>query len=221
MKRGLQDTGVIMTFPGFSDEGPLIGINLGWDFAAEHEWGIDGIRAAFGITGASKERAGVDARLVTVVPKGLRFIGDVGGYAYLAFHDFIFDDLETDKEAADFIDHALRVSKYDNVDLMTGWSENSFAIRLKGGAEMLGAIFNALTAKDAVILRNGRGNPFANAGLVIAIRSRFPQNWADTLREADLERLRLEEATQKVYRKTSLLHILEKAEKRFFALSSR
>lgn len=102
-----------------------------------------------------------------------------------------------------------------------GWSENSFAIRLKGGAEMLGAIFNALTAKDAVILRNGRGNPFANAGLVIAIRSRFPQNWADTLREADLERLRLEEATQKVYRKTSLLHILEKAEKRFFALSSR
>lgn len=43
MRKGLRDVGFIM------EGDTLVGINLGWDFAAEHEMGIRGIRARLGM----------------------------------------------------------------------------------------------------------------------------------------------------------------------------
>ena len=46
----------------------FVGIDLGADFCAEHEWGIKGIVREFGVDG---NKVGIDGRMVTVVPKSL------------------------------------------------------------------------------------------------------------------------------------------------------
>lgn len=59
------DPGVIL------DNGTLVGVYLSADATSEHEWGIDGIRAKFGI---DKNQPGILSRKVTKVPDTLRWI---------------------------------------------------------------------------------------------------------------------------------------------------
>ena len=39
MKPAYRDSALL-----YDDKGRFLGVNLGWDFTAEHEWGIKGIR---------------------------------------------------------------------------------------------------------------------------------------------------------------------------------
>ena len=50
------------------DNGALLGIQLGYDYAAEHEWGIKGITQAFGL---DSEACGVDRTRIRELPRGV------------------------------------------------------------------------------------------------------------------------------------------------------
>ena len=68
----------------------IVGINLGWDFTAEHERGIDPLLQDFGIAGHPKRRQGGDmvgpaVRTMTRLPNDLRFFKNLGGYSYLMY----------------------------------------------------------------------------------------------------------------------------------------
>lgn len=231
MRRSMSDKGVITSeivevADGRKTGGQVIGINLGWDFCAEHEWGVKDLNRAFGIPGKPERRSGVhglvsgdlvgaDTRTVTKVPKDLKFFENIDGYAYLFFSSSIswIVERESDLTAeglAKRFDDALESSRDE--DLSTAWSGNSFGIRMKNdalnlGTMVLGQIYEAFASRDAMIFFSGKGNPFANKGLVLAIRSRVPEEILNQMREA--------------VEKTGIEEKLKANDKRYFALSPR
>lgn len=120
-----------------SEEGTLCGVNFGYDFCAEHEQGISGIREAFGIKtytgnstvnaikklfGSLKPQLGLEARLITQKPTSLQFVqkGDFCCiyYATQKLTEAVFQDgIKT---------LAWEMTKPGGVDLSCYWGENSF-----------------------------------------------------------------------------------------------
>lgn len=185
--------------------GQIIGFNLGWDYCAEHERGIDPLVKAFGIPDAPARRSaplgdllGADARTITKVPEGLRFYKNLNGYAYLmySFSPFVGCDSDTEMSADD-LNSQLRV--YKDEPIWTAWSSNDFGIRVKNDildseVMILEQIYHAFLQLDIIMLVEGRPNPFAGGGLVIAIKSRIPEVTLQEMREADEKYLALKEA---------------------------
>lgn len=235
MRRALQDNGFITADGITGQNGPVgsnvIGINLGYDYCAEHEWGIQNLCKAFGIPGGPARRrdisslvqndlVGADTRTVTRVPtNGLNFFKDLNGYAYLLFNPS-FGWWKVGNLTAERFDQML--DAYKNEELVTAWDRVSFGIRVKNdspdsGAAMLGQIYEAFTKRDVMIFLGGRHNPFANNGLVLAIRSRMPAKALNQMKEADEDYLNLTEAAEK----TGIKENLKAAGRRYFALSPR
>lgn len=238
MSRGSQDAELIVSpivdqSRGNKIGGQIIGVNLGWDFTSEHEWGIYGIQRAFGIPGKPERRHGIgelaqsdlvgaDVRTVTSVPKGLKFL-DFNDVVFLTFSDYYGHGEPSEDELRRMIGVYRETD-----DLTTAWCESSFGICLKKVADImptrvmiLGQIYDALQKKDAMIFIGGRSNPFGNSGLIIAIRSRVPDDALQKMKEADEDYLDLMDAVEKVERDTSLKAKLKAAGKKYFALSPR
>lgn len=213
---------ITSTADGQKSGGQIIGINLGWDLCAEHERGIKYIKEAFGVPERPHRRTilkdivGADARTIARVPRGLKFFEDVDGYAYLIYTGAPSD---ADQSACNF-NSCLEGS---NEDLETAWAEygncGQFGIRIKNdalnlGKIVLGQIYEAIKNHDAMIFLSCSKNPFARAGLVIAVRSRVPEEHLLKMREADEDYLNLKEAAEK----TGIKAKLEEAKKGYYAL---
>jgi hypothetical protein len=215
---------IIEAEDGRKSGGRVIAINLGSDFCAEHEWGIGGIKGSFGISDKPERRdhggdlVGADVCTVTKVPDELKFFKDLDGYAYLLFTDSFHYTEEEDLTAANFND-MLEVR--GDEELSTAWSNGSFGIRMKNdalgiGTTVLGQIYDAFTRCDVMIFLGG-GQGIGNSGLILAIRSRVPEDSLDKMREAHESHLNLIEAVEK----TSVEEKLRAAGKEFYALSPR
>ena len=63
MRRG-RDNGFLYDTDGTT----LTGVNLGADYCSEHEWGIKGIQASFGIELADDKKLGLEKRTITTLP---------------------------------------------------------------------------------------------------------------------------------------------------------
>ena len=223
MQRGSQDNACITTDIVQGADGPkggqIIGINLGYDFCAEHERGIGSIKETFGIPGVTGDKVGADARTVTRVPDELKFFENLGGYAYLLLTP-AFRYLEESEFTAEQFDKLLEVRRDE--EFSTAWDDRGFGIRMKNdaltlGATVLGQIYEALTKRDAMIFLSGSNNPFAGNGLVLAIRSRVPEDLLTQMKEADDDHLNLVKAAEA----TDIKEKLRAAGKRYFALSPR
>ena len=240
MRRGTSDKAVITseiveTAGGGKSGGQVIGINLGWDFCAEHEQGLKGLKYSFGIPERAMRRrdvrrlvqenlVGANARTVTKVPRELQLL-ELGDYAYLIFADLHWMKKEDLTEK--FLNDILEA--YGDEELATAWSEGvdgsgQFGVRMKNdafnlGTMVLGQIYEAFKRRDVMIFSMGTGsnNPFARPGLVIAIRSRVPEEWLTKMKESDEDYLNLTEAAEK----TGIEAKLKAAGKRYFALSPR
>ncbi|MCC6934406.1 MAG: hypothetical protein IT406_01770 [Candidatus Yanofskybacteria bacterium] len=217
MKPGMFDVGLI------ENKKRVVGICLGWDAAAEHEFGIRIIMDEFGIPGSPRhvpgghDLVGADVRTTTRVPSYMRFYENLNGKDYLLCYRFINDLLQGQTPSAELFDRTFRLFPED--ETVACWDESDFVIRTTTGIG-LGEIHKALLEKDALIFCSSAA-PFGGTGLVIVIRSRVPRETLDTMKAADLERLRLRDATEEVYRATALPSRLKAAGKGYFALSPR
>ncbi|MDO8407687.1 MAG: hypothetical protein Q7S95_00410 [bacterium] len=239
MRRSFKDTKCLTTDivegPNGPTGGQVIGINLGWDFVAEHEWGIEGLQRTFGISGKPerkrddtgavvKDLVGADIRTVTKVPAELKFFENLGGYAYmLCSSRFAFRWNEKDATAKHF-NEMMRLFPGEKGELAAAWSGGDFGVRMKNdalklGATVLGQIYEALEKKDAMIFLAGGGNPFSNRGLYLTIRSRVPEDTLQQMKEADEGYLNLMDAVERVEAETGLKEKLKTTGKRYFALS--
>lgn len=63
MRKAYNNYGMIVVDDKF------VGVSLGFDFCAEHEWGIEGIRRICGIPEGSRKNMGVVSRTITKCPK--------------------------------------------------------------------------------------------------------------------------------------------------------
>jgi len=193
-------------------DGKLVGVNLGADYCAEHEWGIKGIRSTFGI---DVTKVGVDQRKISKTTDRLVWL------------DKILFNPKNKKEKTKWSGFYLKKYLDDDhyfdgypysTDLYTQWDEGGFCAVASSDEKIaqLKQIYEAFAKNDIVIWLGG-GGPFQNAGLAIAIASHLPQEVVDGWHQHDIEHNKL----MADFLATGIKEKLEKAGKRYFALSPR
>lgn len=190
-------------------DGKLIGINLGADYCAEHEWGIAGIQSDFGM---DKSKLGLEGRKVSSCSPELIWLDkhklstrDKTHWAGLYF-GYVHSNGEMGSIGSAYVD----------TNLVTAWSEKDFAAISNDATKVsnLKEVFEAFQALDIAIWRGG-GGVFQNAGLCFGIASRLPKtvtdNWYTV--DDDNRKLKAEVVTM------GIEPLLKKAGKSYFALS--
>jgi len=201
------------------DEGTFLGISLGYDYCAEHEWGIKGLKQIFGIPEPKKKNAGIKARTITTVPKSLKFKRDGNGAVlWTAHRDWSANgEAYTDKLPRDLDNYVSKLksdikwekerverdpSRKGKDPMISAWAEGSFGIAVYGKqfADWLEFLYEQFQKKNVAITRlNISGdNPFANASLSIVIVDRLPQYALDALYEGDMDHYKLEDYCAKI-----------------------
>jgi hypothetical protein len=163
MERGFLGASLVASH----EDGKVLGIALGYGHKAEHEWGIDGLKWAFGLKDGIVHR----------VPARLRF-GACGAYAYLGYTP----------DLAVFRDQGARMERYlrdpdPNERFVSVWDDKGFVVRTRGdGEHTLYQLYHALWRHDGFIgltrPNQGLQQPFPDHTNVlhILIRSRMPCN---------------------------------------------
>lgn len=191
-----RDTEVLNNTQGF------LGVNLGADHCAEHEWGIRDIHRTFGINGDLK---GLQRRVITKIPKNFTWVETK------TYSGFI-----TESDVSDVEPHIRDFYKVG--ELLTAWNESGFCVlsENKKTIAKLKELFEAFQKHDVAIWLGG-GHVFKNAGLAIAIASRLPHHVTTAWTKQDEEQIQL----LADFKATGIEDLLKKAGRRYFALSPR
>lgn len=176
-----------------TSDGQVLGVSLGADFCAEHEWGIKGLNHMFG-TG-SLEEFGLARRKITQNTADLVWVE----------RKQVLNDFRTKKKEevpcggfwtkSKYCDEAFPrdVNFYaGDWTLWTGWSERDFGvfgIRDKVIAQIK-EVFEHILELDAAVWLGG-GGVFQNAGLSIAIASRLSAEVTEMWDRVDREHAQL------------------------------
>ncbi|HXD24180.1 MAG TPA: hypothetical protein VN613_12540 [Gemmatimonadaceae bacterium] len=205
----------------------LIAVNLGADHVAEHEWGIAGIRRAFGMQDDEKV-FGLERRKVTKRPVARDWRTKVESPAlrWMTGTAERHEDRRTKKLTVEGLyfdtygndEHFKMPCPYADEPFWSGWSEKDFGAFAYDEKSMkrLRETFDAFQELDVAIWLGG-GGIFQNAGLVIGIVSRLPAHVIKAWDKGDREHAKLK-ADAKA---TGIEERLKAAGKGFFALSPR
>jgi len=200
MRSGLHDADFI------EESGEVIGVNFGWDFCSEHEWGIKDLCCNFGIDSEiRKDNLGFLNRKITVFPaKNLHILKDknktilVYQKHYGTMPDFKY-----------FKRQILRDNCGWKEGIACAWSEKDFGILVtsKKDREHLYILYNSFKEKDITIFCASNSNPFSNSGLTIVLYSKIPKEACRAAKEADHDYLQLLKASDK----TKIIKKLDKS----------
>lgn len=203
-----------------AEDGTIIALNLGADYCAEHEWGIGGILNRFGV---NRDRLGIEGRRIT---KGGDSIITTDGKV-----DEWTKTKKTKKLAKQLygISFALPYSsgndfswlmkgafwEPEKTEMLAFWSESRFLALLENKTDV-DVCVEAFLNNDIAFWIGG-GGPFQNGGLCIAIVSRLPEDFKQSMLEADEDNIALKKAAEK----TGIEKILAEAGRKYYALSPR
>lgn len=182
----------------------FIGVSLGYDFCAEHEWGIKNLKRIFGIPEPCKENMGVKSRSITKNIDYLCFVEDkvkkvktaalFTGNKYGEKMDDLPRDLENYKKNIEWnmkwnAEHPD--SRHTKDPMVSAWDEGSFGVAVVGDKEVeyLQELRQAFIDVNVVIthINLSPKNPFANSSLSLLIADRIPQESIDAMYAADKE----------------------------------
>lgn len=221
------------------EDGSTGGVCLGFDFCAEHEFGVKRIKQAMGIPGT----VGVEGRTMTQQPPIVHFekfkrtrrrergskkvVKDpaaaliVTAQSWLApkMGEPIKDTLRSiARDGLDFYAEPHDTHYREERDnLISAWDESGFAVVARGeeNVKRLEEIHQALLAND-IALADPSGMGFAHrGGLGVVIASRVPELVRKDVKERDLDQQRLVEAAEA----TGIAKKIKNSGKSFFALS--
>lgn len=202
----------------------FIGICLGSDQCAEHEWGIKDIRTAFGIS--SNNGYGLSRRIITKIPNtdlnndyNTLLRCTKGKKHYLIFGSSFALRRYSDKNSFPELNIPNYIKPSDDIvyHMSCAWDDGSFGIATDNTlSHHLDELYQAFLNKDVSIFLGG-GGPFKNAGLSICIASRLPKNVTDMWDEHDKDAEELKKTSQSI----GIEEILKKAGKSWFALSPK
>jgi len=197
-------------------EAKFLGINLGYDYCAEHEWGIKGLEEAFGL---NSMLMGVQRYQNSIVPNGIyskmetiEFTDHKTPWVGLYFDArqyFAMDKKELKK-------HMPLPFKQTEDEIATAWDDHSFAIVVhKNNKWIINEIIDAINRKDLAIGIGNSCNPFSRGGLQLMIVSYMPQEMKDAILESHEDYDKLMKAVDK----TRIKETLKKAGKGYYALA--
>mgnify|MGYP001312351759 CR=1 FL=1 len=170
MRKAYNDFSII------SDDNSFYGISLGYDYCAEHEWGIKGIQRSFGI---NNDLLGVDGR--TITKNAIRLFENKNYYMLTSYYpswrnkELSFDDL----------------IPYEglNKTLSTFWDEDNFMIVLDKNdinKKYVDVLMDAFSKNDIIIARIQTSVPvFSNASLSVLIKSNLPKDAINSMYNSD------------------------------------
>lgn len=211
MRKASQDNGLIV------DNDKFLGIALGYDYCAEHEWGIKDLKYLCGIPDASKKNMGVANRTITVVPP-LIFKETTEKKRKFAIL-YTGNRWHTDEENEKYLPHELKNyvedliwnekwnkehpdTRGDKDNIITAWDGGSFGVAVMGDKEVeyLKELQTAIQEKRLTIaIANLRvKNPFAGSSLCLMITDRIPQETLDAMYHGDKEYFDREDYEEKI-----------------------
>jgi hypothetical protein len=198
----------------WESNGEFVGINLGSDFVAEHEWGIKAIKESFNMS-ENEAILGIAKRMIFDVPKNLIYrdiaINKKKYYVLILIGYYNYEKLlQTPIE--NWLPGDLKPC--DDSDLVCAWSERSFGILVSDKYKnQLEILYKAFQDKD-IVIGIGGDNVFKNGGLKLAIASKLPKEIVDEVYNSDLDIFNL----KMTVKETGIYDILKKAKKRYLSL---
>jgi hypothetical protein len=198
------------------DNGNLLGINLGSDFCAEHEWGIDGIRRRFAIAKDSSV-LGIQRRMINNVPENLIYkeiqLNNKKYTVLILISPWALEYCNT-KPEEEWVPNDLKPYKDD---LVCAWDENTFGILVSDKfSKEISKLHDAFQRKD-IAVGIAPSQVFNNGGLKFTIASKLSKEVVDDIYNNDIDAINLEKASEA----TGIHEILQKAGKNYYALSPR
>lgn len=141
-----------------SEDGTLEGVNLGADYCAEHEWGLEGLASDFGLN--PKAPPGLQRHMITKLPSGYFKLGLVMKEGYVGY-------MHTEEHVSREVSNI-----YDGEEFAGAWSGSDFGIRFKNKA-YAADLYNSFLNHDVAFLFLKNENPFGRSGLCIMIASKL------------------------------------------------
>lgn len=178
-----------------TDDGVYMGINLGSDFVAEHEWGIDDLKSILDVPKNFDNIYGIERRRCFATDKktiALKVEKDV--YNLLVMREYKLKNfIEKPVES-----NCSGISFFSNDSVVTAWDGESLIVRVKGddNVEKLKILHQSLLAGGCAIWLGG-GGFLMNAGLCLAIIDAVPEKSLKVMKDADLDREKLLVAAEK------------------------
>jgi hypothetical protein len=193
------------------ENGELIGMTLGADYCAEHEWGIKTTRSVFG---CDDNAVGIDRYRITQLPARFAWLET----ARKNKAGFIFDryELPSTYDGLVKVMRSYPKEKHKENEFESAWSDGDFGVLStdKSAIKHLRTIYEAIVNKNAIIMLGG-GGVFQNAGLVIAIADKIPEATKTMWKEEHEAKI----ALTAEFKATGIEEKLRAAGKRWFALS--
>jgi hypothetical protein len=194
----------------------VIGVSLGADYCAEHEWGIASLQRVFGIN-TDESVFGINRRIITDIPKGFDYytLGKLWGFYYLPYGSLAPYVVPVNGELSS---RSFKKEEKPDTNIRCAWDEHSFAVvsDLKDDKKYLKTIFEEFQKKNGLITLAG-GRVFQNAGLCLIIADRLSKSITDLWYDADKTRHEVAEEVKA----TGIEELLKEKGKRYFALSPR
>lgn len=174
--------------------GEFMGICLGADYCAEHEWGIKELKRTFGIKvgNITKRNAGIKRHVMTTVPNSIIFFESERAAVLLCSDSVLYN---ADEMSLDYIVENCLREKYDDT-FYTGWSERDFGIYVttKDDIDNLRELWNQIQKKNVGFWIGG-SQVFQNGGLNIVIIDKVDEENVKQMKDNDLDHIALYEAS--------------------------
>jgi len=188
----------------FMDGDVFVGVSLGYDYCAEHEWGIKRMKNLFGIPEPTKKNMGIKGRTITTCDENaLVFMEEThkkNKFAILYTRNRYSEIANIPYDLKDYKDSISWRLKYDeerNTEperrkdpIATAWDEGSFGIGVMGEKEILWLkeLHEAFLNKNVVIAFTSMpNNPFTGTSLCLLIADRVPEELSSKMYLADKE----------------------------------
>ena len=172
----------------------IVGINLGFDFCSEHEWGIKDIQNLLEIPKLNRTNAGYESRKINsnknIFTWEKTFTSNKKKNKwYLILCLNLYRELDYYKD--DFLNKIKSYTKYyQNVTIYSEWCEYGFffATTNKEGYETIKKAAENMTLCVGIGISN---NPFSNGGLVLVDMENLDEESKKDLRKKDIKSLDL------------------------------
>lgn len=187
------------------------GINLGFDFCAEHEQGIKGIHQLFGITPKTKPMGLEAFRVNHVNPDKVVLVEDE--QIVLLVHKDNYYKERLLKNGEEFLKSLIPNAHSEN-DFGAAWDENGFCIISKNEdvVKMIKSIHENMFKKNLYCMLSP--SSWMGSGLTLLIADAVSEDIKKEALKADISFFRL----QKKFNKTKIVERIKKAGLRYFAL---
>ena len=215
MRRAFHDGGFF-----YSEDGSVWAVALGFDFTAEHEWGVKDIHSDFGV-GAGASR-GIESRRMTIVPEGLSFYrARDGGEALLSY---LIGGFGGEVQKASSLRNHSELKFYNALfhrepeprdDFVAAWDSGYFGIHVRGTENVaaLKAMYEGFKRKE-IVFGMSPAKGWLGSGLLFALESAFD----DEEKAAILEKDKSHERLLKAFAASGIEKTLRQADCGYYAL---